>query len=73
MIRSVPDVFDALGGPDEVAGLIGVTVEAVYNARRRDAIPATWHMRIFTEAQRRSVKIAPELLGMGPVKAKGAA
>ncbi len=50
--------------------MMGVTVEAVYNARRRDAIPASWHMRIYTEAQRRSVNIAPELIGLGPVKAR---
>jgi hypothetical protein len=38
-LRTTSDVIDALGGPTEVAGLVGGTVQRVWNWRRAKTFP----------------------------------
>ena len=64
MLQTVEEVIDRLGGSAEVADLIGVGVSAVSNAKSRNSFPHSWRMRLWQEAQRRNVEIAPALIGM---------
>ena len=64
MLQTVEEVIDRLGGSAEVADLIGVGVSAVSNAKSRNSFPHSWRMRLWQEAQRQNLEIAPDLIGM---------
>ena len=64
MLHTVEQVVEKLGGSAEVAKLIGVSVPAVSNAKNRQHFPHSWRMKIWQEAQRRDMEIAPHLIGM---------
>ena len=64
MLHTVEQVINKLGGSAEVAKLIGVGVPAVSNAKNRQHFPHSWRMKIWQEAQRREIEIAPHLIGM---------
>ena len=63
MLQTVDDVIDKLGGSAEVAALVGVGVSAVSMAKKRKHFPHSWRMRLWEEAQRRDLEIAPDLIG----------
>ena len=64
MLHTVEEVIDKLGGSAEVAQLVGVGVSAVSMAKSRKHFPHAWRMRLWQEAQRRDLQIAPNLIGM---------
>lgn len=64
MNTSIRSLIDDLGGPRKVAGLVGVKVEAVYNAIRRERLPYRWRSQLIVETQRAGIKVDPALLGL---------
>ena len=63
-ISTIRNFFDALGGMQSVADLVGVKQTAVYMAVNRGSIPHRWRMTLFQEAKARKVKFNPEILGL---------
>lgn len=63
MLQTVEKVIDELGGSAKVAELVGVGVSAVSMAKSRNHFPHAWRMRLWEEASRRGLEIAPNLIG----------
>ena len=63
MIKTVKEFVEALGGPRAVAEHLNVGETAVRMAYTR-GIPGAWQLRLYKLAQRRKIKVAPELLGL---------
>lgn len=63
MLMTVDDVIRELGGATQVARILSVGVPAVSNAKKAGRFPHRWRMRIYEEADRRGLRIAPELIG----------
>lgn len=64
MLQTVDEVIAKFGGSAEVANLVGVGVSAVSMAKSRNHFPHSWRMRLWQEAKRRDLEIAPNLIGM---------
>lgn len=64
MLQTVDQVIAELGGPSEVAKLVGVSLPAVSNVKSRGSFPYRWRIPIMQEAQRRNLQIDPALLGL---------
>ena len=57
-------LFDAFGGMQAVADLVGVKQSAVYMALHRGSIPYRWRMTLYREAEARGIAYDPALLGL---------
>jgi hypothetical protein len=61
-MESVRDIFDALGGPAEVARILGVIPSTASEMKRRESIPA-WHWTKLLESdQGRACGLSAEIL-----------
>ena len=64
MLTTFSEIIDEYGGAAPFAREFGLDLSAVCRAKRKGQIPYKWRMPLFQDAQRRKIKIAPELLGM---------
>lgn len=64
MLNSVSQIIDAFGGTFRFAEAFDLNPSSVSRARRVGRIPYRWQVRLLDEAQRRQIRIAPELLGL---------
>jgi hypothetical protein len=70
MLKTVDEVVEAFGGTTELARLLDVGAPAVSNAKERGAFPYRWHMILWTESERRGLRIDPRLVGREPASAR---
>lgn len=62
-ITTVKDAVEAFGGNRATAEIFGVGEPAVCNWKAAGRFPARLHYRVSREAEARSIKVAPALLG----------
>lgn len=60
-IRSIDELVEALGGPGELASLLGLTSSAVCNWSIRGFISPCWHVRLLYELRKLNKRVDPEL------------
>lgn len=63
MLESIEDVIAALGGFQATADEAGVTVTAVYNWKKRNAIPSDKFLVISAALKKRSKKVSSSIFG----------
>lgn len=49
-------IIDALGGASQMAGLLGISAQAVSNMKARDSIPPEYWATLVAEAGRRGIE-----------------
>lgn len=63
-ISTMRGFFDALGGMQAVADLVGVKPTAVYMAVNRGSIPHRWRLTLWQKAKSMKVPVDPSILGV---------
>ena len=66
MITSVSDFIDRIGGQAVIRQKVGVTQQAIWQARKLNRLPVRWTVTLAEEIRRKRIKIDPTLLGMKP-------
>lgn len=69
ILKSVPEVVNALGGPSLLGDRFNIGQSAVSNWNMRGEIPPGWHLRIYLEVERLGMEIDPSVFGLEPCKA----
>lgn len=63
-IRTIDQLVDELGGPNQVGRWLNIGQNAVCNWHARGFIPPAWHFRLFIEIARRDLDVHPEVFGL---------
>lgn len=61
---TVAEFVTSFGGTSAMAEFLDVGMPCVSNWKRENFIPSGWHLRLFLEAQRRQIAVAPDLFGI---------
>ena len=64
MLTSAEDFIKAMGGPKALRESLGVTQQAIWQARKLNRIPIRWTVKLSKEIKQKRISVAPALVGM---------
>lgn len=64
MVTTAQDFIDAMGGAKALRESLGITPQAIWQAKKLNRIPIRWTVRLAHELKAKRIVVAPSLLGI---------
>jgi hypothetical protein len=70
-IATIVQLVDFFGGDTALSGLLDISQSAVAHWKKRQQIPAGWHLRLLAEISHRGATVDPKVFGLFTTDAAG--